>query len=68
MLCITPRDVEELRAQAEGSRPFGGVNKLYERLAELDEYEYKKLDSVSRLALGYYLAAKRRSDSLKEVA
>lgn len=68
MIRITREDVEELRAQADGSRAFAGTNGLYEKLAGLSEYEYRRLDPLTRLALGYYLAAKRRAESLKEVA
>lgn len=58
----TADDVDELRAQAEGSRPFV-EREHYERLALLDSKEWRALPQGARLAVGYYLAAKRRAAS-----
>jgi hypothetical protein len=58
MIVITT-EIEELKAQAEGHSPFV-ENPTYEALAELDMAEYRKLDAETRLALGYYVAAKAR--------
>lgn len=58
-------DLAELKAQAEGARPFK-VNALYERLAEKDLSEFRRFDAPTRLAIGYYVAAKRRAAALAE--
>jgi hypothetical protein len=55
----------ELKAQAEGKRPFV-ENRILEALASLDMAEYRRLDAVTKLALGYYLTAKRRADTPKQ--
>lgn len=54
-------DIEELRAQAEGERPFR-VLALFEKLAAFasEEADYQRLPPEAKLALGYYLAARRR--------
>jgi hypothetical protein len=56
-------DLAELKAQAEGSKPFK-VQPLYERLAEKDLTEFRKFDPTTRLAIGFYVAAKRRAEAL----
>ncbi len=61
------KDLVELKAQAEGAKPFQR-QALYERLAEKDLSEFRKFDPPTRLAIGYYVAARRRVESLKEVA
>lgn len=54
-----------MRAMALDERPFKS-NPLYERLAEKEPRELlKSLTPGERLSLGYYLAAKRREESLK---
>ncbi len=58
-------DLAELKAQAEGKRPFR-ENRILEALASLDMAEYRRLDATTRLALGYYLTAKRRAEALKQ--
>lgn len=64
MIVVTD-EIEELKAQAEGRRSFV-ENETYEALAALDLAEYRKLDAETRLALGYYLTAKRRAETLKQ--
>ena len=54
----------ELKAQAEGAKPFR-VQPLYERLAEKDLSEFRKFDPTTRLAVGFYVAARRRAEMLK---
>ncbi|MBA3804097.1 MAG: hypothetical protein H0X14_00050 [Acidobacteria bacterium] len=61
------KDLLELKAQAEGSKPFK-VQALYERLAGKDLSEFRKFDPPTRLAVGFYVAAKRRAAQLEEVA
>lgn len=56
-------DVDERRAQAEGLAPFV-ESEHYERLALLDSKEWGRLPPSVRLAVGYYLAARRRAESL----
>ena len=64
---VEDEELKRLRAMAEGVRAFESSG-LWERLAALDQKEFLKLPARERLAVGYYQAAKRRSDSLKEVA
>ena len=61
------RELEELKAQAEGSRPFV-VSGLFERLTEkvCTPAYWKDMTATQRLALGYYLATKRRAEMLRE--
>ncbi len=61
------KDLLELKAQAEGSKPFK-VQALYERLAEKDLSEFRRFDPTTRLAIGYYVAARRRAAQIEEVA
>ena len=58
-MIVVTAEIEELKAQAEGRTTFV-ENEMYEALAELDLAKYRKLDAETRLALGYYLAAKLR--------
>jgi hypothetical protein len=58
-------ELKTLRAMADGSRPFER-NGLWEKLAAKDWAEFKKLPARERLAVGYYQAAQRRAESLKE--
>jgi hypothetical protein len=58
-------ELRRLRAMADGSKPFVRAG-LWEKLAALSVYKYNKLPPRERLGLGYYLAAQRRVESLKE--
>lgn len=59
-------ELEELKAQAEGRAPFT-PNGLFEKLGELvGGPQYKSMTPAERLALGYYLCARRRARMLKE--
>lgn len=62
---VEDEELLRLRAMAEGSKPFE-VSGLWERLAAKDWGEFKKLPARERLAVGYYQAAKRRMEALKE--
>lgn len=64
---VEDEELKRLRAMAEGSKPFMSSG-LWERLAALDLRDLMKLPARERLAVGYYTAAKRRAESLKEVA
>jgi hypothetical protein len=64
---IEDAELKRLRAMADGSEPFQSIG-LWEKLAGLSLYKYNKLPARERLGLGYYLAAKRRMESLKDVA
>jgi hypothetical protein len=54
-----------LRAMAEGLKPFEPSG-LWDRLSALDWSEIMKLPARERLGVGYYTAARRRAESLKE--
>jgi hypothetical protein len=54
---MTP-ELVELAAQAKGERPFVPRDDL-EVLAALSEYKFWKLPAERRLALGFYLTAKK---------
>ena len=58
-------DLRELKAQAEGAKPFK-PSALYDRLAALPWAKIKKMDAPMRLALGFYTAAQRRAEGLKD--
>lgn len=60
-------DYEDLKAEAEGLRPFKR-RPLYERLKELSKAEYESLSPGERLSYGFYLAAERRMETMKEGA
>lgn len=64
---VEDAELQALRAQAEGSKPFRKSG-LYERLAALDLKDFYKLDARTRLALGYYMTARRRAESLQATA
>jgi hypothetical protein len=64
---VEDEELRRLRAMAEGSKPFEASG-LWERLAALDLREIQKLPARERLGVGYYTAAKRRAESLREVA
>jgi hypothetical protein len=56
--------IEEMRAMAEGSKPFTPSG-LWARLAALDQKEFMQLPPRERLGAGYYQAALRRREILK---
>jgi hypothetical protein len=62
---VEDAELQALRAMAEGSKPFAPSG-LWQRLADLDWPEFKKLPARERLAVGYYQSAQRRAESLKE--
>jgi hypothetical protein len=62
---IEDAELKRLRAMAEGSKPFEQSG-LWEKFSALEWAEFKKLPARERLAVGYYQAAKRRVESLKE--
>jgi hypothetical protein len=64
---IEDEELKRLRAMAEGSRKFEESG-LWEKFCALDMKEFMKLPARERLAVGYYLSAKRRVESLKEFA
>ncbi|HEX8503698.1 MAG TPA: hypothetical protein VF659_24145 [Pyrinomonadaceae bacterium] len=64
MSIILTSELEELKAQAEGRRPFR-VNKTLEALEGIEMKDYWKLDKDTRLAFSFYLTAKRRAEQLQ---
>jgi hypothetical protein len=62
---VEDAELQALRAQAEGSKPFR-TSGLWERLAALDMKDFYKLPPRERLAVGYYQTAKRRVAALQE--
>lgn len=60
------RDRDELGAMALGEQPFR-ESPFYERLARLPPHELMNLPPGVRLSLGYYCAAQRRAERVKEV-
>ncbi|HYY93845.1 MAG TPA: hypothetical protein VE713_04960 [Pyrinomonadaceae bacterium] len=64
---VEDEELRRLRAMADGSRPFVESG-LWERLSALDLEEIKRLPARERLGVGYYEAARRRREQLKEVA
>lgn len=64
---VEDEELRALRAMAEGSKPFRAAP-MWERLAALDLKEFAKLPPRERLAVGYYVAAKRRDEQLRETA
>jgi hypothetical protein len=64
---VEDAELQALRAQAEGSKPFR-TSGLWERLAALDLKEFYKLPARERLAVGYYQTAKRKAEALQETA
>jgi hypothetical protein len=62
---VEDAELLRLRAMADGSKPFEVIG-LWERLGEKEWPELKRLPARERLALGYYLAARRRVEQMKE--
>ena len=61
---VEDAELKELRAMAEGAKPFRASG-LWDKLSALDWSELKKLPARERLGVGYYTAAQRRAESLK---
>ncbi len=57
-------DLQELKAQAEGAKPFK-PSALYDRLAALPWPQLRKLEPAERLAVGYYTCAQRRAEQMR---
>ena len=64
---VEDEELKRLRAMAEGSKAFKESG-LWEKLSAKEWAEFKKLPPRERLAVGYYQTAKRRVESLKDVA
>lgn len=64
---VEDAELKRLRAMAEGSKPFQR-SAIWESLAALDLKEFWKLPARERLAVGYYQTARRRAESLLNVA
>ena len=62
---VEDEELMRLRAMAEGTKPFEPSG-LWHKLSALDWSELKKLPARERLGVGYYTAARRRAESLKE--
>jgi hypothetical protein len=62
---VEDAELKRLRAMAEGKQPFEASG-LWEKLAALPWAEIKKLPARERLGIGYFEAARRRVESLKE--
>jgi hypothetical protein len=62
---VEDEELQRLRAMAEGAKPFEPSG-LWEKLAALPWAELKKLPARERLGVGYFEAARRRMDSLRE--
>jgi hypothetical protein len=62
---VEDEELKRLRAMAEGSKPFERSG-LWDKLSALDWPEIKKLPARERLGLGYYTAAQRRVEALKD--
>jgi hypothetical protein len=56
---VEDEELKALRAMADGSKPFEEIAQ-WEEVAALDWEELKKLAARTRLAVGYYEAARRR--------
>lgn len=65
MAITLTRELEELKAQAEGRKPFR-ENKILEALVGIEMKDYWKLDKDTRLAFSFYLTAKRYAEQMKE--
>jgi len=66
MAIVITDELMELKAQAEGARPFRR-SRLFDKLAEcVGSKEYWSWTPQQRLSLGYYLAAERRFESLRK--
>jgi hypothetical protein len=64
---VEDEELLRLRTMAEGSKPFEASG-LWERLASLGLKEIMKLPPRERLGVGYYTAAQRHDNSMKEDA
>lgn len=64
---VEDEELRRLRAMAEGLKPFRRSG-LWARLAALDQKEFMNLPPRERLGAGYYQAALRRREMLKEGA
>jgi len=64
---VEDEELKALRAMAEGSKPFRESG-LWERLSAMEPREVLRLPPRERLGVGYYTAAKRRRDSLRNDA
>jgi hypothetical protein len=62
---VEDEELKRFRAMAEGGLDFEASG-LWERFAALDLKEFNRLPPRERLAAGYYVAAKRRVESLKK--
>jgi hypothetical protein len=62
---VEDEELLRLRAMAEGSKPFKSSG-LWERLAAMEPREVLKLPPRERLGVGYYEAARRRVEALRE--
>ena len=62
---VEDAELQRLRAMAEGAKPFEPSG-LWDKLSALDWSEIKKLPARARLGIGYYTAAQRRVEALKE--
>ena len=62
---IEDEELKALREMAEGARPFA-ESRLWERIAALPWAQIKKLPARERLAVGWYVAAPRRSAQMKD--
>lgn len=62
---VEDEELKRLRAIAEGSKPFERSG-LWDKLSALDWPEVKKLPARERLGLGYYTAAQRRVEALRD--
>jgi hypothetical protein len=61
---VEDAELLELRAMADGSRPFR-TNGLWEKMSALDLKEIIKLPPRERLGVGYYTAGRRRAEQLR---
>ncbi len=66
-LVITKGRYDELRRMALGELPFKS-DRLLDAASVADEKQHRSLDPYTRTAVEFYMAARRRSESLKEVA
>lgn len=67
MAITLTRELEELKAQAQGRRPFR-ENKILEALVGISMKDYWKLDKDTRLAFSFYLTARRKHEQMREGA
>lgn len=67
---VEDEELRRLRAMADGSKPFDEEScslwaKMYDQLSRGG---IRKLPPRERLAIGYFIAARRRRDSMDEAA